>query len=245
MKKVKLIAVLAALAAAVCLYYVLNQASQPQKIPTAQVVSAAADIPENTVVTAEMLQTISVPAAAALPGVVTDASAAVGKITNSEVLAGEQLLSRRLTDAVGDQSGGSLSYAISKGMRAMTIAVTDTSGLAGMLKPGNRVDVVLLYVVTGEKTSLDPSGQTQTEQTAKNTSRLLMQDVGVLAVNAVMDKAGSADPYATVTLELTPRQALDLTLAAGVGGISLILRSPLDTDASDAAPVTEDALQLP
>ena len=54
MKKVKLIAVLAALAAAVCLYYFLSQASKPQEISKTSVVAAAADIPENTVVTADM-----------------------------------------------------------------------------------------------------------------------------------------------------------------------------------------------
>jgi len=244
-KKVKLIAVLAALAAAVCLYYFLSQASKPQEISKTSVVAAAADIPENTVVTADMLQTITVPTESVLSGAVTDASAAVGKITNSEVLAGEQLLSRRLTDAVEEQSGGSLSYAVSSGMRAMTIAVTDTSGLAGMLKPGNRVDVVLLSEVPEIKTGVDTAGQATEEQTEKNVSRLLMQDIAVLAVNAVMDKAGSSDPYTTVTLELTPEQALQLTLAGGVGSVSLILRSPLDTEQSDAAPVGEDALQTP
>ncbi|MEA5050183.1 MAG: Flp pilus assembly protein CpaB [Oscillospiraceae bacterium] len=235
MKKVKLIAVLAALAAGLCLYLYLRAANTPAQVATTKVVVAAADIEANTVVTAEMLTYADIPSAAVLPGCVTSAEEAVGRITNSEVLAGEQLLARRLVDTVGGQTGGSLSYSVKEGMRAMTIAVTDTTGLAGMLRPGNRVDVTVLY-------QPQQTADAEAADQPKMTAQILLQNVGVLAVDKVLDKAGSEDKYTTVTLELEPGQALKLTLAQSMGSISLLLRAPTDNDDAGTGIIDTDVL---
>lgn len=236
MKKVKLIAVLAALATGVCLYFFLSRAAQPQETPKTNVVVAAADIAANTVVTADMLQYAAVPNEAVLTGAVTDMTSAVGKITDTEILAGEQVLTRKLVDAVKEQTGGSLSYAVADGMRAAAVAVDATSGVAGLIKPGNRVDVVVIYQA---ETAADAAGQSKTQTAAQ----LLLQNIAVLAVDKVTDKAGSADMYATITLEVTPEQALDLNVARNVGSLSLLLRSPIDSAEAGTGIVTDDILK--
>jgi len=243
MKKVKLIAILAAAATGLLLYFFLSRASQPKEIPTTSVVTAASDIAENTVITADMLQTVSIPTAAVLSDALTNPQDAVGKVTNSEVLAGEQLLSRRLVDVVVEQAGGSLSYVVKSGMRAMTISVTETSGLFGMLKPGNRVDVALLYEAEFEKPGVSDTGEATTEKTTKMTSRLLLQNVEVLAVGNVMDKAGTTEQYTNVTVQLSPEDALQLELAQSVGSVSLLLRSPIDADSAETQTIDTDILQ--
>ena len=60
MKKIKLIALAAAVIVALCVYLFLKEAGKPQEVPHTEVVVAAADIPENTKITAEMVALQSV-----------------------------------------------------------------------------------------------------------------------------------------------------------------------------------------
>jgi pilus assembly protein CpaB len=243
MKKVKLIALLAAAATGLLLYFYLSRAAKPPEIETTSVVRAAVDIARNTVVTADMLQAVSIPTDAVLPDTLRKTADAVGKVTNSEVLAGEQLLSRRLVDAVTDQEGGSLSYAVSSGMRAVTIAVTETSGLYGLVKPGNHVDIAVLCEAEFDTKGLSEAGQAIDQKTTKMTSQILLQNVEVLAVDGTMDQAGAKELYKTVTVQLSPDDALRLELAQSVGTVSLLLRSPIDASSAETQNYNADILK--
>ena len=61
------------------------------------------------------------------------------------------------------------------------------------------------------------------------TTQLLAQNVSILAVGTVMDKAGAAE-YTSVTLEATPADAMNINAVAWWGDLRLLLRSPLDNE---------------
>ena len=71
--------------------------------------------------------------------------------------------------------------------------------------------------------------------------QLLAQNVTILAVGSVMDKTGAAE-YTTVTLEVTPEDALNINAVDWWGNLRLLLRSPLDETVIDIERVDEKAV---
>lgn len=237
MRKLKIIAIFAAVVAGIALYSFLNYLSKPTEVPKTTVVVAVQDIAANTTITKEMLSYSDIPTEAVLSDAVTDEQQAVGKVMKSDVLAGEQITSRRLVQVGETNSSGTLSYLVEPGMRAITISVDATTGLSNMIKPGNMVDIVAQYV----QNKTDATGAQTQEQAAK----LLVQNVKVLAVDSVMDKAGVASDvsYSTITLSVTPAQAVNLSFVSQTGKLRAILRSPLDTDTANTGSVTGETIQ--
>ena len=125
---------------------------------------------------------------------------------------------------------------IPKGMRLKTIAVDAEKSAAGLLGPGDRVDVQL-FVRKDARSGIS---------TAK--SKIILQNIRVFAVDqAVQRSADGADERTiakTVSLMLTPEQASKLALAEQVGEISLIPRNPDDEASAEWTEYTiEDLLQ--
>lgn len=225
MKKVKILALLSAIVTALLLFVFLSSVIKFGGTDTTQVVTAAQDIPANTLITQEMLANTDVPTDAVLPGAITKASDVVGKTMKSDIYVGEQIISAKLI-VPGETGNGSLSYAIKPGMRAITIAVDATSGVAGMIRPTDRIDLV------GE---FDSNGKIYTD--------LVAEYLKVLAVDSVMDASGKAGDgttvaYATLTLEVTPSQAMELSNAVYNGTLRAVLRSPLDKEMKKYTSIT-------
>ena len=60
--------------------------------------------------------------------------------------------------------------------------------------------------------------------------QMLEQNLKILAVGATMNKAG-AEEYTSVTLQVTPQEALEISAVPSWGGsLRLLLRSPLDDE---------------
>jgi pilus assembly protein CpaB len=99
-------------------------------------------------------------------------------------------------------------------LRAMAVPVNEIAGVAGLLYPGDRVDIFM----------------TRQPDDALPHAELLAQDVRVLAVGADMN-IGKDKPEVVkaATLAVTPRQAQKLSLAMATGQISLALRQFSDT----------------
>jgi pilus assembly protein CpaB len=150
MKKIRIIALIAAVVAAVAVYKLLDVLSQPPETPRTNVVMAAADIPQNTVITADMVALQPVATEAVAADGFTSMDTVVGMVAKTEILAGEQVRSGRLVQMgeAADTSSSTLAYVVEPGMRAVTITVSETTGLDTMLKPGNRVDVIMNYSYT-------------------------------------------------------------------------------------------------
>lgn len=225
MKKVKILALLSAIVTAILLFVFLSSVIKFGGTDTTQVVTAAQDIPANTLITEEMLANTDVPTDAVLPGAITRMSDVVGKTMKSDIYVGEQIISAKLI-VPGETGNGTLSYAIEPGMRAITIAVDATTGVAGMLHPTDRIDLV------GE---FDAGGTVYTD--------LVEEYIKVLAVDSVLDATGKAADgttvaYATITLEVTPAQAMEISNAAYSGTLRAVLRSPLDQELKNFKSIT-------
>jgi pilus assembly protein CpaB len=233
MKKIRLLALfLAVITACVLFYYLSQSGNKTVEVPKAYVIVAEADIPENTIITEQMLKLVSVPAETVLPNTFNKAADIVGKTASTQIMAGEQILRIRLVD-VGSPESGSLAYAVNPGMRAITIGVGDTSSLKCMIRPNDIVDIVAQYQIERDVVKADGTTEAKTIPTAK----LLMQGIKVLAVDQVMLKSG-AEQYTTLTLEVTPEQAVELSYSENNGLLRALLRSPVDTDVVDVVPIT-------
>jgi pilus assembly protein CpaB len=127
--------------------------------------------------------------------------------------------------SAGGTESSALADDIKTGMRAITIGVNDTSGLKYMIKPNDKIDIIAQFEV--EKLVQKAGGGTETKLTP--TVKYLMQNIKVLAVDQVMKNSG-ANKYTTITLEVTPRQAMEITYTENNGLMRAVLKSPLDTD---------------
>ena len=216
MKKVKILAILAGGIAAILIFVLLSSIIKFGGADTSAIVTASTTIPANTMITENMLAISNIPTDAVLPGALTSISEAVGKTIKADLYMGEQVISEKLISP-GDASNSTLAYAIKKGMRAITIAVDPTTGVAGMIHPQDKIDLI------GE---FDYNGKTVTD--------LVEENISVLAVdnnrssNAIIGD-GTMGAYTTVTLEVTPKQAMEISSAARNGTLRTVLRSPLDT----------------
>ena len=123
-------------------------------------------------------------------------------------------------DIVFPDAPGFLAAALAPGMRAVSVAIDDVTGNAGLILPGDRVDLLLTQRL--ESTGPQAAG-------AKVASEIVLSDLRVIAVGSQM-KAPESDgaqprPARTVTLEVTPDQAEKVSVATRLGQLSLALRS--------------------
>ena len=139
-----------------------------------------------------------------------------------------------------------LSAVLTPGMRAFTIEVDSVTGGAGLLRPGNRVDVILA-------SQSDPNKSRSVAMRNFDVAQTLLTNRRVIAVDRTIEPQGfgvdpKADPKVvrnvtpninqkgTVTLEVTPKDVEILTVARSNGQLSLSLR-----DAAMASITNEEA----
>jgi len=141
----------------------------------------------------------------------------VGTVVRVGVSVGEPLSEARVVRP-GERSF--LAAVLRPGFRAMTVPVNATSGIAGFVFPGDRVDVVLSH-------KLDRKGDDGRELRASET---VLTDIRVLAIDqSTDDQVEEANPVKSVTIEVTPKQVEMVSLITELGRLSLSLRS-LQTD---------------
>lgn len=230
MKKLKLIALFAAAIVGLGVYQFLQEMKKPQEVPRTTVVVAATFIPENTQITAEMVTTKAIANESLLENHMQELSSVVGMVMSSDVYPGEQILRDRLIQ-IGetDSDPNTLAFAVEPGMRAMTIFVNVDTGLVNFLKPGNRVDIVANYAIESTRAVLN-SEEGELEWIQLPMAQMLEQNLKILAVGATMNKAGTEE-YTSVTLQVTPQEALEISAVPSWGGsLRLLLRSPLDDE---------------
>lgn len=191
----------------------------------------ARDVHAGDTLSADMLGTRQVPSAYVdLRNIRTqDRDALIGETLATAVRAGESLLwSDLLMDPTRDAD---LAARVRPGMRAVTLHAGGDAAFAELLRPGDRVDVLLSSSGDG---AARVEGRTQT----------LLQNVLVLAVGAdvgarVMDRSKVHRVARQVTVSVTPAGAQILTQAQLQGRLTLTLRNPDDavllTDAERAA----------
>lgn len=122
-----------------------------------------------------------------------------------------------LTALMRSGEGGFMSAVLEPGMRAVSIAVNATSGNAGFISPGDRVDLIVTHRI---KKSESTGGSDSV------VSETFVHDVRVVAVDQMLDNPENKAILAkTVTVEVTPNQAEQVAVASEMGKISVTLRS--------------------
>jgi len=160
------------------------------------------------------------------PDAIVEVSGIQGRIVLVPMLAEDPVIQTKL--AASDSESG-LAGLLDKGKRAFTIqANTAASNVAGFVRPGNIVDVLVhLRSNVNDDTG---GGETKT----------LLQAIEILAVDQVLDEAtGKVSPdLKSVTLEVTPEQANALDCGQNAGQLTLSLRNPQDREPADTKSMT-------
>jgi len=237
MKKVYLFAAVMALLTAVLVYYYLRSVDDAEQPPYVQVVAAVADIPAYTRITADMLTVRQVPAGSQHPQSVYDAADALGRVSDSPILAGETLLSGKLRE-IG-ASTEALAYLVVDGMRAFTISVDSVSGVAGFLRRDDTVDILATIDLPQEQPEEDAASEDGAG--LENTTIMVAENIRILAAGSSL-AANADNSYTTVTLLATAEEAEKIVFAMSEGRLTLLLRSVTDTADSDPPRVTRDNL---
>lgn len=118
-----------------------------KNVPMKEVVVAVHDIPQNVHITREMVKIMEIESQYALPGCFTKLEDIEGAITTSPIYNCEQVIKERITT---QENPSQFCYAIPEGKRAVTVAVNDISGVAGLIRPGDKVDVLFTMEVPDE-----------------------------------------------------------------------------------------------
>jgi pilus assembly protein CpaB len=210
-------------------------AAEGPKVETVPVVVAAVDINRGISVTADMLKTRDCPKDMVPAGALTTLDGAVDRVTFNPLVKDETLLDSKLA-AKG--AGRGMAALTQKGMRSVTIQTPNvSSGVAGFILPGNKVDVLLTVSGSGNP---DPTGGGVTTR--------LLQNVEILAVDQRIDAPAEnkmdARDLRSVTLLVTPDQDAMLALAQSKGTLHLSLRNSNDNGDANSRPVTLADLRL-
>jgi pilus assembly protein CpaB len=143
--------------------------------------------------------------------------ALVGAMVRRPLAAGEPLVAGDLMRP-GDH--GFLAAVLAPGMRAVTIGVDAVSGTAGLIWPGDRVDVVMTQKI--EDASL-PVGMRVVAETVQHNTRVIAIDQQL--VQGAVPGGAEGSTARTVTVEVTGEQVQRVLVAARIGQLSLSVRS--------------------
>ena len=160
----------------------------------------------------------------------------IGTVVRNEITAGQPFTQGSL---IKPGERGFLAAALGPGMRAVTVAVSATSGVAGFVFPGDRVDLVLTQQVIGGG-----------EGAPLKVSETIIRNLRVLATDQRMDakdETGKAvvQRVSTVTLEATPKIAEKIAVAQTIGQLSLSLRSLADNSAELERAIASGEVTVP
>jgi pilus assembly protein CpaB len=160
----------------------------------------------------------------------------LGTVVRYQITAGQPVTRGSL---VGPQDRGFLAAALGPGMRAITVPVNSSSGVAGFVFPGDRVDLVLTQQVEGGG-----------DGPALKVSETIIRNIRVLATDQRVDSKDEdgktvVKTFANVTLEVTPRIAEKVAVAQSLGTLSLSLRSLADNTAELERAVAAGDVKVP
>jgi pilus assembly protein CpaB len=147
------------------------------------------------------------------------------------IFVGEPIVERKL---VLPGQFGFMSAILPKGMRALSVAISERSAAGGFILPNDRVDVILTRKID------NPDGNGKIVR-----SETVLTNVRVLAINQVFNQETNKDKVTvaegkTAVIEVDPFQSEVITMVESAGELSLSLRSIAESGDSgiiDAKPV--------
>lgn len=204
------------------------QARSARPVPGVAVVVAAHDLAPGDSLSERDVKVVVYPRGSLPDRVLHSASDAVKRSVLLPVAKGQFVTA----DSLGIDGEKPLEHLIPAGMRAAAVSVDDVTSVAGFVRPGSLVDVL----VTG-----------QAPETHRLQSATVLQRIRVLAMGTQMEGEPAKDVRQAhvVTLLLTPEDAERLSFAGQEGRIQLVIRNPLDGSAEKRSPVNSLEGPLP
>jgi pilus assembly protein CpaB len=160
-----------------------------------------------------------------------DLAKLIGTVVRNPVTAGQPVTQGSLVSP-GDR--GFLAAALGPGMRAITITVSQKTGVAGFIFPGDHVDLLLTQAVQGDL---------KTTETILRNLRILATDQST--DTEIIDGKSIVRQSKTVTLEVTPRIAEKIQVAETIGSLSLSLRSIADNQSDLERAIASGTVKVP
>lgn len=162
----------------------------------------------------------SVPKSAVPADAITDVKALDGQYSRALLIPGTVLRNSYLVPAGGSNLAARLAVEQAHDMRAMALQVNEATGVAGTLKEGDPVDIlVAVRAEEGESRS-----QADKRLPQGTMSRIIAQRVPVLFVQRTEEEGP-----ATVVLQVTPKIAEEIAFAQ-TNGMIWLLTSPYGKD---------------
>lgn len=185
------------------------------------IVVAAEDIPMGDPIKIEQIKLEDWPKSKIPEGALFKVEDVEDRRTKTKIYKGSPILDDQLL-AKGAVDAGAAPW-IPKGYRVVSVKVDAVSGSASMLRPSDRVDVVVHFAANPSK------------GIPKNYTRTILQNVKVFAVDDKYiltedEKTKKSLPAKTISLLVTPEQAEILTAASELGQIRLVMRGLGDND---------------
>lgn len=199
--------------------------------PPRNVVIASMNIPVNTRIVPAMVTTEQKPTDQVEPTALSDPADAVGMLASADIPQGAVLTPLRLSRPAPQQQG----LQVPMGQRAITIAVDMVKGVAGLLIPGDHVDVLA--------TPIRGSGVAPQAYAIVRDARILAvgRNIGTPEAAPSASPGGAPAPKPSpanntwITLAVSPREA-DTVMAADLTGVvRLALRSAHEPARSEPA----------
>ncbi len=207
--------------------FIVERTAQPVVEPPqlAPVATAAREVPAGQVIELRDVTLVDWPVEHLPEGVVGDVQVLLGRVVSRAVAQGEPLLQTAL---LPEGASAGLPALISPEHRAVSVKVDAVVGVAGFVQPGSRVDVLATFRNTA----------------GGNFSKVILQDVRVLAVDQTLDgmRDGAAKVVNVATLEVDTQEAERLVHSAHEGRLQLALRSPGDDEVVNTRAVRADDL---
>jgi pilus assembly protein CpaB len=214
--------------AALLSWFLYAKTTGPKDEKKVQILVAGREMPIGTLLKKTDVKLVALPEKDVPKGALFSDKEALSRVLLYPVSVNEPLLQSKVSATTTAEGVPST---IEPGYRAVSVQITDVSGVAGLIQPNSRVDVLF----------------TRPGSMAEAITTTILQNVRVISTGRTTQVGQTVDPRApkmpVVTLVLTPMDAQKLELAKNQGKISLSLRNPLDNTAgSDTGPVTTEIL---
>lgn len=219
------------LVASIGISQVLDGSNKPAAVETAPIYVALKNINVGDPLDEKMVSLEEWPKDKVPVGAITKWEDLVERRPRTNIYQGEPLLDSKLLakGQTNDPIQG-----VPAGMRLKTVAVDARKSAAGLLSPGDRVDVQIFVQRNESQGFRTPF------------TKIFLQNIRVYAVDQTIEKSAdgteSRTVAKTVSLIVTPAQANRITLAENMGEISLIPRHPDDNTIVDDSEQGADEL---
>jgi pilus assembly protein CpaB len=237
-RKVLFLFALAWLSAAGLTWFLYASTKTPHVEKTIAILAAAREMEAGTRLQAGDVKTVHVLENDVPKLAILDKKQVLERALLFPVSANEPLTAEKIAGASGAEG---LPAMIEIGKRAISVPITDASGVSGLIQPRAHVDVLF----------------TRPGSVSEAVTTTILENVVVLAIGrttettnssttaAAAAQAANRPPAQSATLLVTPEQARKLELAKNEGRISLALRNPLDRTLQDGnKATTADALYV-